>query len=143
MKKYLGFILQIGIGMLCGVALGILAALFLPEMDGPEYLIFTLVGMLVSIFLHIIIHEGGHLVCGLLSGYKFVSFRVGSLMLMKSNGKYMIKKFHIPGTGGQCLMSPPDMKDGKIPLVLYNLGGSFINIILGVLFGVGYFLCSD
>ena len=31
-----------------------------------------------------------------------------------------------------------DMKDGKIPLVLYNLGGSFINIIIGALFLVGY-----
>ena len=40
-------------------------------------------------------------------------------------------------------MIPPDMKDGKIPLVLYNLGGSFINIILGALFLAGYLLFSD
>jgi len=40
-------------------------------------------------------------------------------------------------------MIPPDMKDGKIPVVLYNLGGSFINIILGTLFLAGYLLCSN
>ena len=40
-------------------------------------------------------------------------------------------------------MTPPDMKDGKIPLVLYNLGGSFINIIIGALFLVGYLIFSD
>ena len=40
-------------------------------------------------------------------------------------------------------MAPPDMKNGKIPLVLYNLGGSFINIIVGGLFLVGYLAFSD
>lgn len=40
-------------------------------------------------------------------------------------------------------MTPPDMKDGKIPLVLYNLGGSFFNIIIVLLFLVGYLFCSD
>ena len=37
-------------------------------------------------------------------------------------------------------MSPPDMEDGKIPLVLYNLGGSLMNVIASVLFFVLYIL---
>ena len=39
-------------------------------------------------------------------------------------------------------MSPPDMKDGKIPIVLYNLGGSMINVIAGALF-LGLFFATQ
>lgn len=58
------------------------------------------------IFIQIIIHEAGHLVFGLLSGYEFVSFRIGSITLAKYDNKYCFKRFHIAGTGGQCLMMP-------------------------------------
>lgn len=85
-------------------------------------------------FIQIIIHELGHLIFGLLTGYKFVSFRIGSLTLIKINGKIKIKRLSLAGTGGQCLLSPPEMKDGKIPYVLYNLGGSFFNLIMSVIF---------
>lgn len=92
------------------------------------------VGMYVAIFLHIIVHEAGHLLFGLMTGYRFSSFRVGSLMWVKENGKLQFRKLTVAGTGGQCLMDPPDMVDGKVPLVLYNLGGSIVNVVLGLLF---------
>lgn len=97
------------------------------------------VGVYVSIFLQTIIHESGHLLFGLLSGYKFTSFRVGSLMLIRQNGKLLLRKMTLAGTGGQCLMAPPDMVDGKMPYVLYNLGGSILNLAACVLFS-GLFL---
>lgn len=100
-------------------------------------------GMYVALFFHMIVHEAGHLVFGLMTGYKFCSFRIASFMWLKENGKLKMKRLNLAGTGGQCLMTPPDMKDGKIPLVLYNLGGSFINIIIGALFLVGYLIFSD
>lgn len=34
--------------------------------------------LLVSVPLLVILHEGGHLVCGLMSGYRFISFRIFS-----------------------------------------------------------------
>ncbi|MFR1767376.1 MAG: hypothetical protein ACLSW1_07485 [Lachnospira sp.] len=78
--------------------------------------------------LNIILHEVGHLVCGLISGYKFSSFTIGNIILIKKNNKLEIKKFHIPGTGGQCLMSPPPYSDGKFAYKLYLLGGVLINL---------------
>lgn len=87
-----------------------------------------------ALFVVTIIHETGHLVFGLLSGYRFVSFRVGSLMLVKVDNKIRLKKFSIAGTGGQCLMSPPDMVDKKIPFKMYNLGGSLMNLLTSVIF---------
>ncbi len=38
-------------------------------------------------------------------------------------------------------MAPPDMVDGKIPFVLYNLGGSLVNLLSAALFTGLYFGC--
>ncbi len=94
-----------------------------------EIYIFLLIALL-GFFLHIIIHEGGHLIFGLLTGYKFVSFRVGSLTLVKEDGSLKIKRFNIPGTAGQCLLMPPDMVDNNYPFVIYNLGGVILNLLV-------------
>ena len=83
--------------------------------------------------IHIVLHEAGHLIFGLMSGYQFSSFRIGSHMLMKENGKLVHRKIKIAGTGGQCLMVPPEMVDGKFPVVLYNLGGSIVNLLVTAL----------
>lgn len=79
------------------------------------------------------LHEAGHLVCGLLSGYKFVSFRIFNFTFIKKNGKMEVKKFSIAGTGGQCLLSPPDMPLEDIPTAWYNLGGILANILAALL----------
>ena len=86
--------------------------------------------MYLSLYLQLILHEAGHLVFGLLSGYKFASFRIGSFIFIKKDGKMRVKRYSLMGTGGQCLMSPPPMKDGKYPVVLYNLGGCLMNLIV-------------
>lgn len=85
-------------------------------------------------YLQIIIHEAGHLVCGLATGYKFVSFRFKSYVLVKVNGQYHIKRFAIPGTGGQCLMDPPGTVDNPGSSLLYLLGGVCANLLLTILF---------
>lgn len=87
----------------------------------------------IGFFLHIIIHEAGHLIFGLITGYSFVSFRIGSFTVVKEDGKLKTKKFNIPGTAGQCLMMPPDLIDGKFPFVVYNFGGVIINLIVSTL----------
>ena len=145
-QQYIGIAFMMLIGAVCGYLMIMFTDKFSDDTPLNEEilsLVGLFIGMYVALFFHLIVHEAGHLIFGLLTGYKFSSFRIGSFMWMKENGKLTLKRLSIAGTGGQCLMSPPEMKDGKIPLVMYNLGGSFINIILGVLFGVGYFLCSD
>lgn len=101
-----------------------------------------LVGMYALFFLEIVLHEAGHLIFGLLTGYRFVSFRAGSLMLIKNEQGWRVRKLRLGGTGGQCLMDPPTMVDGKMPYVLYNLGGCIINLVTAALcFGLS-FLCE-
>jgi hypothetical protein len=81
-------------------------------------------------------------VFGLLSGYKFRSFRVFSLMLVKTETGLKWKRFNLAGTGGQCLMAPPDLTDGTMPYKLYNYGGALMNLIAAALFGLLFLVSS-
>lgn len=92
-------------------------------------------------YLQVIIHECGHLVFGLISGYKFVSIRVSRFTLIRDNGKFRMKRFFVEGTGGQCLMDPPGMEEGT-PYILYNLGGVLFNF-LSVLICIAVFGLFD
>lgn len=90
--------------------------------------------IVILVFFHIIVHEAGHLVFGKISGYDFVSFRIASLMLIKEDDKLKLKKYNIVGTGGQCLMVPKSEWNAyDYPYVLYNLGGSLANLIVGLI----------
>lgn len=88
-----------------------------------------ILSLFLSFFLQVILHEGGHLVCGLVTGYRFVSFRILSLTFIRQNGKLCIKRFSVAGTEGQCLLTPPDKPLQEIPCVLYNLGGVLANLL--------------
>ena len=101
-----------------------------------EYFLWLLIYLLVfyaAYFIHIIVHESGHLVFGLLTGYTFLSFRIGSLTVTKEGGKLRFARYSLAGTLGQCLLCPPEEKEGKIPFILYNLGGSAFNVILALI----------
>lgn len=97
--------------------------------------VLLLIELYLALILQIVIHEGGHLVFGLYSGYRFSSFRIGSFMWLREDGKLKLKRLSIAGTGGQCLMCPPDMTD-KFPYVLYNLGGVLMNLFAAFVFGI-------
>ena len=136
-----GHLISICFYTVLGVILGLAMISFvewqLPDGIGSSEKAYRICVMLVflylSFFIHIVLHETGHLIFGLMSGYQFSSFRIGTHMLMKENGKLVHRKIKIAGTGGQCLMVPPEMVDGKFPVVLYNLGGSIINLVVTAL----------
>lgn len=92
----------------------------------------SLVCLIIAVYLQIILHEGGHLILGLATGYRFVSFRVGSLTLIKEKGRYRFKRFSISGTGGQCLLSPPHKPYNQLPYFWYNAGGVLMNLLTGI-----------
>ncbi|MCM1332460.1 MAG: hypothetical protein NC248_07615 [Bacteroides sp.] len=85
---------------------------------------------ILSLLILVPAHEAGHLVCGLLSGYKFVSFRIFNFTLIKIGGKLCVKRFSVAGTGGQCLLNPPDRSIEEIPTGWYNAGGVLANLIM-------------
>ncbi len=144
MKKIFKLVLALMIGVLIGMGGSILCIGLFSDMSMAEFIaklkdiavleligvvVFSLFSAFVSVFLQIIIHEAGHLVTGLFSGYKFVSFRIFNYTILKTFGGLKIKKFSIAGTGGQCLMTPPDCPIEDLKYVWYNLGGVLFNIL--------------
>ena len=144
-QEYIGTAFMMLMGAICGVIIVWYIDKSSADTLYQRLLLFAglFLGTYAAFFFHIIVHEAGHLVFGLLTGYRFSSFRIASLLLLKENGKWKWKRLSIVGTGGQCLMAPPDIKDGKMPLVLYNLGGSLINTLTSALFLLGYLIWSE
>ncbi len=115
--------------------------------EAPKWKMFLGVFLVMLVYfavvvIHIFIHELGHLVCGLISGYKFNSIRFFSLMIVNENGKLAIKKMSLAGTGGQCSMVPP-RTDGTSPVALFNWGGCLINVITSAVAILVAILCRD
>jgi len=104
-----------------------------------------LLGMYVMLYAQIVIHEAGHLVFGLLTGYRFSLFRIFSLTFLRDpdSGKLKVRRMQLAGTGGQCLLVPPEPVDGKIPFALYHLGGVLMNLIASALFFVLYLVTAS
>lgn len=139
-SKIGSIILQLFVGGLFGIVVGFIIAMIIDKGDieeGTRNYLFDfavfMVSLLVGYFIQIIVHETGHLLGGLLSGYQFVSFRIGSFTIIKEGEKIRLKKFTVLGSGGQCIMMPPDVEPEKCPNRLYNAGGVLANLLLSTI----------
>lgn len=85
--------------------------------------------LIISLFLTVIIHEAGHAVAGILTGYRFVAL---SFLGIKLTRKYSRIKLSIetPGLKGYCIMNPRTMKQNPSALIL---GGMAANLVTGIL----------
>ncbi|MDE5736021.1 MAG: hypothetical protein K2H65_02955, partial [Bacteroidales bacterium] len=83
--------------------------------EGLTVLLVSIAVFLLSLLLLVTLHEAGHLAFGLMSGYRFVSFRIFNLTFIKLDGRLRVKRFSVAGTGGQCLLPPPDKPLHGIP----------------------------
>lgn len=143
-----GFLLSMSfvlLGMVCGILITVSGGVFdtvKGEVSLSSFLV-LFVAMYIAMYVQIAVHEAGHLIFGLITGYSFCSYRLGRLMWIKQNGKLSFKRYSLRGTGGQCLMSPPEIKDGKMPVILYNLGGSIMNLFTSALCTILYFVFRD
>ena len=142
-KKKLAGVAGIVIPMLFGGAVGVFGAQFIDGMTGGSdalfflYLGLMLIGLILAFFTQIVLHEGGHLIFGRMTGYRFVSFNIlGFIWQRDANGKLRMGRMQIAGAGGQCLMAPPEYNGGDFPFTLYNLGGVLMNLISAALFGL-------
>lgn len=138
----MGFML---LGGICGMLMVLYGGLFDYESGEISLSSFAVmfVAMYIAIYLQIAVHEAGHLVFGLATGYEFCSYRLGKIILIKQGEKLAFKRYSLAGTGGQCLMSPPEIKDGKMPVVLYNLGGSIMNLFAAAVSVILFLLLRD
>lgn len=143
-RRALRRLLAIGLGMVLGFFLGMglgASGVHLPSFaDSPGGFLFFLAGIFVFLWLAVLVqtvlHEAGHLLCGLATGYRFCSFTVAGVMLVRAGGRLRVRLLSIAGMGGQCLMEPPpNLPPEELPFVLYNLGGVCANLLSAALFG--------
>lgn len=110
------------------IVLTICIIIQIPKFD-YNYLSYIMIvpGAFIGFIIAIIIHELGHLIFGLLTGYKFTSFKVLCIKIYKKD-KLRIKfepgLFSIPG---QCLMKPTNRN-----YFMYNLGGLIFTYVLSL-----------
>ena len=105
----------------------------LPLVDFVVPIVLAFVAMVVAIVLHIVLHEAGHLLMGLATGYRFSSFRIGSIAFVRQDGRIRVRRYKLAGTGGQCLMSPPKVPAEQVPFLWYNAGGVMMNVVVALL----------
>lgn len=143
LSSILGTVIFLALCAAIGAAGGFIAG----ELSGGNdlmaflYLTVLLAGLILAFLTQIIFHEGGHFICGLLSGYRFVSFNVFGLLLIRdTDGRIRLKRNQVAGAGGQCLMAPPDYNGGNFPCALYNLGGVLANLLAAAVAALLLFL---
>lgn len=146
-KKNIAGVLAAALMVLAGAAVGFLVGsgfmspVSLEDVGFIEYaagVVLALLLLAAALVLQLILHEGGHLIFGLLTGYGFSSFRLGSLMLLKTTEGFRFRRFSLAGTGGQCILTPPAENDGDFPVVLYNMGGVILNLLAFAVFLILY-----
>ena len=98
-------------------------------------IVIVLLSAIIGLFAQIILSEVGRLICGLLSGYKFVSYNIFfKTMLIKVNGKLKMKKFLSALGNEACMMAPPQPVNELYPYALYLLGSAFMSFLLSGVF---------
>lgn len=145
MKKTLKLVGGLAIGAIIGLMLAFLLILFIDGSEGLSNamnkdvnaskiaisIACTFASLLITAILQFALHEVGHLLFGLASGYKFSSIRIYKYAIVKDDSGFHIKKFNIQGTGGQCIMTlPEDTDPSRVPFFWYNAGGVIVNILL-------------
>ncbi|MGI5106397.1 M50 family metallopeptidase [Treponema socranskii] len=100
----------------------------------PTILTIVLLGAAwyISFASAVIVHEFGHLIFGLLTGYKFAAIGFGHHLFLMRDGRLRRFVYKLPGALGFCAMEVPDMKDGSFPFALYLSGGAFGNTFLAL-----------
>ena len=95
-----------------------------------KLIIETFLGIIAGIILTVPVHEAGHLVSGLITGYRFSAIGILGLYLYRdSSGVGLRRRSDSPI--GQCIMRP-DRPD-RTP-VLFVSGGILANLFIGAIF---------
>ena len=148
MKTLLKMLLGLAVGVVIGLGIAYLIIILIDGPDAMENLktkdvgigelalsvAVTFVALIVAVVIQFALHETGHALGGLATGFRFLSIRLFKFAIVRdTDGKLRYKKFSIAGTGGQCLMDfGRERKPKDIPYFWYNAGGVVMNILSAV-----------
>ncbi len=129
-------VISIVLSVVVGVVIGLSLMFYLPiPAKNPMQLVYLALCLFLSYFIVIFFHNLGHYYAARLVGYSFVSFRIGKIIFVHEDGRLIRKRYHLIGTGGQCLMMPPEEDEpDKHTLSLYLMGGGLFNLVCSLIF---------
>lgn len=136
MRKLKRYIFIIAVSVVIGLGLGILLSLLGMETSfraKETSLVILVLSAIFALPLHTLIHEGGHGICGGLSGFSFVYFRLFDLQIGRGEKGWSLSQVHIPGTLGQCVMEPKKSWE-ETSFTAYLLGGGLFNLLSCLVF---------
>lgn len=125
-----------------GVGIGLITNRVLFTKQNSNFWFSAIFFIWLAGILFIIIHEAGHLVGGIITSYRFQSFRIFSYCIIKKDKEYVIEKRYVPGSSGQCLMIPPSNWSLDSPCLIYHAGGGIATFLAAIFSGLLYFFVS-
>ena len=146
MKKYRILIILISIiviSILCYIGLFLICSLY--EFNLFLAILFQLIGLIIVLPVFVAVHEAGHMVCGFISGYRLLSYKVGPFEWYQKEDKVAFRINPLSSVVlGQCLMSPPKPKKNvKTKFYLYNAGGLIFSYLLLIICVLMFFLINN
>ena len=146
MKKYKGLIIFVSL-ILTMILIYVGLFLYCRNYEAKTLLIvlFQLLGFILVLPIFVAVHEAGHMVFGLLSGYSLLTYKVGPFEWYRKDEKV---RFRINSLSsmvlGQCLMIPPKPKKKVKPkFFMYNAGGLIFSYLMDIILVALFFLISN
>lgn len=146
LKKYKGlfiFLSLILILILSYIGLVLLCRTF--EVNTLVAILMHVLGVILVLPVFIGVHEAGHMVFGLASGFSLLTYKIGPFEWYKKDDKIAFRLNSLSSMVlGQCLMIPPKPKKKVKPkFYLYNAGGLIFSYSLDVILVLLFFLTGN
>ncbi len=144
-KLYIALELIFGISFAAATAYLFYAALFSVSRSGQAVLPFLIAAIAAVVFylvlsVNALVHEGGHLLFGWISGMKFASVQISFFRFFKRGGKLKIAFVGRRNAVGCCEMYPKHPSRVRGRMIAFSLGGIICNLIYGTVFLALFFL---
>lgn len=120
--------LQVGAGAACGALLATAAIQSIKRFEPLEAAL-VVVAIPLAFWAHLLLHEAGHAIAGVVADLRFVAGGVGPLRLeRRASGWHVYWSRNIQGIGGFALLLPKLNEASRFQQAVYLLGGPLTNL---------------
>jgi hypothetical protein len=98
------------------------------EIETAIILLYMIPAAALAFIIHLILHEVGHFLGGLLTGWKLINLQIYHFALVRDKDRVRFR--YLPAVNYQCIMYPKSLETGAI---LYTIGGYLMNLFIGLI----------
>lgn len=92
-----------------------------------KIIIYLVPAVLISFVLQLILHEVGHLIGGLITGWKFLYIHVYRIVILREDKRLSL--MIVKEKGYRCIMYPKSIDTNAL---IYTMGGCIVNLLSGI-----------